>query len=397
MADFRRPNSRGLMMVASLLALGACAPGEPLDFDLRSAANGFDTTDAVQGRIEQRPDPDNRGVISYPNFQVAVAERGDTIGNVASRVGVNADELARYNGISPGVRLRRGEVIALPRRVAEPSSATGAVVAGPLRAPDRIDITTLAGDAIDSSDRQTPPAPFTAKPQPNQNGTEPVRHKVERGETAYSISRLYGISVRSLAEWNGLGSDLTVREGQFLLVPVVTPVASAAPTRPETTTPPGSSSPTPTPPSASQPLPKVEEPAVAAVAVPSPNLAAERTTASGSSRLLLPVQGKIIRAYEKRQNEGIDIAAAVGTPVKAAADGVVAAITRDTDQVPILVLRHPGNLLTVYANIDGITFEKGAKVSRGQTIAKVREGSPSFLHFEVREGLESVDPVRYVN
>ena len=104
----------------------------------------------------------------------------------------------------------------------------------------------------------------------------------------------------------------------------------------------------------------------------------------------------MLRPYKKRRNEGIDIAAAAGTSVKAAADGTVAAITRDTDQVPILVLRHSGNVLTVYANIDDITVKKGDSVSRGQTLAKVGSGSPSFLHFEVREGFESVNPTKYL-
>ena len=95
--------------------------------------------------------------------------------------------------------------------------------------------------------------------------------------------------------------------------------------------------------------------------------------------------------------EGIDIEASAGTPVKAAEAGTVAAITRDTDQVPILVLRHAGNLLTVYANIGNITVKKGDKVKRGQVVARVGSKSPSFLHFEVREGFDSVDPDPYLN
>jgi murein DD-endopeptidase MepM/ murein hydrolase activator NlpD len=82
--------------------------------------------------------------------------------------------------------------------------------------------------------------------------------------------------------------------------------------------------------------------------------------------------------------------------VRAAAAGTVAAITRDTDQVPILVVRHENNLLTVYANIDDIRVERGARVTSGQTLATVRQGDPSFLHFEVREGFESVDPMPYL-
>jgi hypothetical protein len=38
--------------------------------------------------------PDAQGVISYPGYQVAVARRGDTVGSVAARVGLSAQELA---------------------------------------------------------------------------------------------------------------------------------------------------------------------------------------------------------------------------------------------------------------------------------------------------------------
>ena len=117
--------------------------------------------------------------------------------------------------------------------------------------------------------------------------------------------------------------------------------------------------------------------------------------AATAAAMQWPVQGEIIREFSGG-NEGIGIAASVGTAVGAAADGEVAAITRDTDQVPIMVLRHPGNLLTVYANISNIQVERGDRVARGQTIADVGPGDPSFLHFEVRQGFESVDPMQYL-
>ena len=75
---------------------------------------------------------------------------------------------------------------------------------------------------------------------------------------------------------------------------------------------------------------------------------------------------------------------------------MVAAITKDTEQVPIVVIRHAGGLLTVYAGLDGIKVAKGAKVKRGQTIASVRAGNPAFMHFEVRKGVDSLDPLPYL-
>ena len=252
------------------------------------------------------------------------------------------------------------------------------------------DIGSIATTALDRVGTQT--APAAAKP--GAAATEPVRHKVARGETAFSIARVYGVSAKSLAEWNGLGTDLEVREGQVLIIPT----AGAAPAPVAQTTAPGQGSPTPQPPSASKPLP-AEKPA-AASAKPketpaSPDLGAERTVAS-ATRFVMPVDGKIIRGYVKKKNDGIDIAAAAGSVVKAAADGTVAAVTKDTTGTPIVVIRHADGILTVYAGVDGVKLVKGAAVKRGQAIAAVRAGDQPFVHFEVRKGVDSVDPLPYL-
>ncbi len=381
---------RAALLGSALAALSAC---ETFDIDLRP--RGMDTTDAVRRATAPRPAPDDRGIISYPNYQVVVARPGDTVADVARRIGLDPEELARYNGLAQDVPLRGGEILALPRRVSEPSPATGAPATG----GERIDITTLADNAISQAGngaRATTAAATRRTSAPD--GPEPIRHRVERGETAYSIARLYNVSVRALAEWNGLGPDLALREGQYLLIPVARDGETAAKgAKKPDATPPGKGSPTPVPPSAARPLPREDaRPTPPAAKPPSPDLGRERTAASASTRLAFPVEGKIIRAFSKN-NEGIDIAAPAGTPVRAAEAGTVAAITRDTDQIPILVIRHPDNLLTVYANIDGITVKKGDRVKRGQKIAVVRKGNPAFVHFEVRKGFDAVDPMPYLN
>ncbi|WP_456389323.1 peptidoglycan DD-metalloendopeptidase family protein [Profundibacter sp.] len=387
MAKRHSPLMRALFAGVTLTAIGVLAGCDKLDFDLRNNfGNAPDTSTAARQATTARPKADDRGIISYPNYQVAVARRDDTVASVATRVGLGADELARYNGISADTGLRKGEIIALPQRVSEPSPATGAVTTGPLQ-PETVDITTLADGAIERAGSATPKTPNTP------SGIEPVRHKVERGETAYSISRLYNVSVRSLAEWNGLGANLSVREGQYLLIPVARNTQIGAATG---ATAPGTGTQMPEPPSSSKPLPaESATPKPATPAPASPNLGDQRSAASSNARLLYPVQGNIIRAYSTK-SDGIDISAKAGTPVKAADAGTVAAITRDTDQVPILVIRHKGGLLTIYANVDAIAVKKGDRVSRGQTIAKVRAASPSFVHFEVRKDFDSVDPIPYL-
>jgi murein DD-endopeptidase MepM/ murein hydrolase activator NlpD len=164
------------------------------------------------------------------------------------------------------------------------------------------------------------------------------------------------------------------------------------------TTPPGAGTPTPEPPSAAKPLPDEDMPPASETAKatpPSPELG-EAATGASAATFAMPVQGKIIRGYDKKSNQGIDIAAPAGTPVVAAAAGTVAAVTKDTDQVPIVVIRHDAGLLTVYAGLDALTVKKGDTVSRGQKIGVVRQADPAFLHFEVRKGVDSLDPMTYL-
>jgi len=127
-----------------------------------------------------------------------------------------------------------------------------------------------------------------------------------------------------------------------------------------------------------------------------PDVSVGQPTASSNARLGFPVKGKIVRPYSKGKNDGIDIAGAPGSAVSAAEAGTVAAITADADQVPIVVIRHADNLLTVYANVDGIEVNKGDTVSRGQKIARLRGGDNAYVHFEVRKGFDSFDPEPYL-
>ena len=117
---------------------------------------------------------------------------------------------------------------------------------------------------------------------------------------------------------------------------------------------------------------------------------------ASASRLAAPVQGSIIRAYAPGSNEGVDFGVPAGTDVRAADAGSVAAVTTDTSGGSIVVIRHADGLLTVYTQMDNLTVQKDASVSRGQVIGKVRAGNPSFLHFEVRRGLKSVDPMDFL-
>lgn len=379
--------TRFLGACAALGLLASCGQNGSFDPDLRRWMPGALNTADAASKVSPRPQPDSRGLISFPDYQVVIARQGDTPATIAARLGLGADELARHNALPPDAKLDPGATLVLPRRVAGGTPAGGG--------------TGLVNDPFAGQGVRQPEIPGrsgagtanTGSAAPATTTAQPRQHVVAAGETAWSISRKYGVSVQELASWNGLPASMSVRVGQRLMIPVA---GQKAPDPARVTTAPGSGSPTPRPPSAAAPLPKEDTTPAAAPApnTPTTDLGSTRTTASGSGRFRMPVSGAIIRVYEKGRNDGIDIAAPSGTAVKAAGGGTVAAITRDTANVPIVVVRHRDGLMTVYTGLDSLSVSKGDQLSAGQQLGTA--GNGGFVHFEVRRGFESVDPEDYL-
>ncbi len=114
-----------------------------------------------------------------------------------------------------------------------------------------------------------------------------------------------------------------------------------------------------------------------------------------------PVQGKITETYGQKSdgiaNEGIVIAAAEGTPIHAAQAGEVAFVGKDTKNYGnIVILRHADGDMTSYAHAREIVVKKGERVAAGGTLGYVGQSGNAKqpqLHFAVREGTGSIDPL----
>ncbi len=137
---------------------------------------------------------------------------------------------------------------------------------------------------------------------------------------------------------------------------------------------------------------------------PTPELRAGHAPATRLPiRLIWPVKGIITSRFGRRHgrwHDGIDIAAPRGTPVHAAAAGVVIyADHRLTGYGNLIIIRHPHNIFTAYAHNERMLVRKGEHVRQGQVIATVgatgRATGP-HLHFEVRIGPRPVDPLAYL-
>jgi murein DD-endopeptidase MepM/ murein hydrolase activator NlpD len=110
-----------------------------------------------------------------------------------------------------------------------------------------------------------------------------------------------------------------------------------------------------------------------------------------------PIRGPIIQPFKSGGNDGIDILAAVGEWVHAAADGVCIYAGDDIKTYGKLVLiRHDNGYVTAYADNSEL---EGDAIKRGQIIAKAGDSgnakSPR-LHFELRKDGQPIDPVKYL-
>jgi murein DD-endopeptidase MepM/ murein hydrolase activator NlpD len=157
----------------------------------------------------------------------------------------------------------------------------------------------------------------------------------------------------------------------------------------------------------------VSEPGEAVVPAPAPPQAAPQpVTAPGpavlpepparaGSKFIWPVDGTLLSGFGPKadgmHNDGINIGAPEGAPVKAAENGVVAYAGHELRGFGILILiKHQDDYVTAYAHNEQVLVKRGDIVRRGETIARVGSSgsvdSPQ-LHFEIRKGSRAIDPL----
>jgi lipoprotein NlpD len=122
-----------------------------------------------------------------------------------------------------------------------------------------------------------------------------------------------------------------------------------------------------------------------------------------AGELAWPVHGLLVSRFGSRGSEhhdGIDIAAPEGSPVTAAAAGVVIFSGEERGYGNLAVIDHGRGEATVYAHCSTVLVSKGDSVSRGQLIARVgRTGHATgpHLHFEVRDHAQPRNPLPYLS
>lgn len=309
--------------------------------------------------------PDVRGIISYENYQVVVANGNETVSEIASRLSIDPKKFSLFNGLIEEYRPRQGELLALNEYI-EPLAK---------RKPS----------AWSQKNTKNVLEKVKEKRHVSVSPENFAKHKVESGESIYSIARLYNVSVTSLAKLNKLDAEFTIYVGQNIIIPVK--------------------------------LTKTKQPKnTVEVSNRKPSVIEKKEQAETSIKrdfnnlnisLKRPVQGKIVSKYnpnsEKGKNQGIDFQTVPGSPVLAAAYGTVALITDSTENFEkIVLIRHKNNFISIYGRISNVLVDKNQVVNMGEKIGttslnKTDEKKFSILHFELRDGTKSVNPEDYFN
>jgi murein DD-endopeptidase MepM/ murein hydrolase activator NlpD len=123
---------------------------------------------------------------------------------------------------------------------------------------------------------------------------------------------------------------------------------------------------------------------------------------------ICPTSGYLSRGFGNQEDPftgriqphlGIDLAADIGTPVYAAADGKVSSVERDPGLGKMIMISHLSGYTTVYGHLSLIKVIKGQPVKRGQLIGAV--GNTGYctgphLHYEVRFRGQPKNPLNYI-
>lgn len=312
------------------------------------------TTTVYQGELPPTPTYVSAQAPSYEPMgdedgEWVTVRPGDTVYAIARRTGATPQAIIAENHLRPPYGVNVGDALRIPDREKKiANDFTPVVAAEP--APAR---------QIVARDRM---------------------HTVRSGDTLYSISRSSGVSVQAIAQANRLRPPYGLQVGEQILVPGARETERGGKAQREA---------------------RADD--VGEIA--RNNISYTPPPASKPERFFeWPVKGAIIGQYGAgvmgRRNDGVNIAAPVGTPVRAAADGEVVYRGSELDGYGNLILiKHQDNFVSAYAHNDVMLVKKGDIVRQGQVIAKVgKTGSATEpqLHFEIRQNLKSVDPLAFL-
>lgn len=269
---------------------------------------------------------------------------GETLGGIASRAGVARVLIIEANALQPPYAVKAGQKLIIPRR---------------------------------------------------------RTHTVKPGDTTFSIAMDYGVPWTQIAAANGLDPKAAIRKGQTLNIPTLIAVKPSAKTATKGDDKGAAKGETPR---SAKPAP-AKVAASSAAASSAPATTAKLPPDTPAPRMIWPLRGEVRRAFSprggaKNYHDGIDIAAARGDPVRAAAQGrVIFAGLGPKEYGQTVIIYHAGRWTTTYSFLDKVSVKDGDQVRKGQQIGLAGQSglAPApQLHFEVRRNRVAQDPADYL-
>ncbi len=188
-----------------------------------------------------------------------------------------------------------------------------------------------------------------------------ILYKVKPGETLWEISHRFGISLVEVINQNHIHNPGRIRVGQLLLLPGARAREAVA------------------------------------------QIATSQGVNSAQSGYSWPLAGgRITSRFGPRwgrMHTGVDIAAPVGTTIRAAQSGRVRSAGWMGGYGWAVILKHPDGSATLYAHASRLLVSPGQRVEKGQPIARVGSSGNStgpHLHFEIIIGNKARDPLKYL-
>ena len=277
---------------------------------------------------------------------------GDTVYSIAWRYELDTEDFAAWNGIGASHFIKPGERLHT-------------------RKPANFDASRKA--AYESSIAYAPQSAAEAEPTSRRS---PDQDKVmaRKGDTLYSLSKWYGVSVERLAQLNQLKKPYIIQPGQTIFLKPLNTKGKSATAKTSTVTAPK----------------KSPEQQSAIISWPK------------SVRWQWPAKGKVVKKYNRQRNDakGIDIAGKRGDAIVASAEGkVVYSGGGLISYGNLIIIKHNKTFLSAYAYNRKLLVKEGDIVKAGEKIAEMgdKDKLSPRLHFEIRKNGKPVDPMKYLS
>lgn len=225
-----------------------------------------------------------------------------------------------------------------------------------------------------------------------------VYHTVKKGQTLYTISRIYEVNEMYLARINGVADPTQLQVGERIYIPdadqvksvpiTVKPAAKLRPQKPVVTG------------TKKRPAPVKKSAVTKPRPYKKPPVKTYKKAPTSKGRFIWPVKGRIVKKFGGKSSKGLEISVASGTPVASAAAGkVIYSGSGITGYGNLVIVRHDDSFFTVYGYNKRNLVTAGAFVSKGEKIAfsgKPPSGGKNRIYFEIRYGKKPVNPLTYL-